>query len=151
MIRRLMALTILAVSAFAASALSAIDTADAQREVVKALGNSDYVTAESKLRTIRVGSPSEFTKNNLDYSLARVLQRNGKGAEASPLFEAVVARNSNLSAYALFHLAEIARANRQLSAERTYLDKLLKLSPQSVPARQAQRRLGENYLEGKDY
>jgi len=146
-----MALTILAVSAFAASALSAIDTADAQREVVKALGNSDYVTAEARLRAIRTGSPSEFTKNNLDYSLARVLQRNGKGSEALPLFEAVVARNSNLSAYALFHLAEIARANRQLSAERTYLDKLLKLSPQSVPARQAQRRLGENYLEGKDY
>src|SRR6185369_266810 len=51
----------------------------------------------------------------------------------------------------LFHLSEMARSSHQLTAERNYLDRLLKSYSQSVPAKQAQRRLGENYLEGNDF
>ncbi|HZS43998.1 MAG TPA: tetratricopeptide repeat protein [Blastocatellia bacterium] len=146
-----LAILILIISTFALTTRPAVDHAESQREVVKALDDGDYVAAETKLREIRSDSPSDFAKNNLDYSLARVLQKNSKGNDAVPLLDAVIARNSNLSAYALYHLAEISRANHQLTAERNYLDKLLKAAPQSAPARQAQRRLGENYLEGKDY
>src|SRR5882724_7779584 len=127
------------------------DPATSQREVVAALERSDYVDAEAKLKQIQTEAPADFTSNNLDYALGRVLQRNKKQGEARQLFEAVVARNSNLSAYALSHLAEMARATHQILAERNYLDRLLKSSPGSVPAKQAQRRLGENYLEGNDF
>src|SRR5882724_1951112 len=134
-----------------ASVCLARDPATSQREVVAALERSDYVDAEAKLKQIQTEAPAEFTANNLDYALARVLQRNKKQVEARQLFEAVVARNSNLSAYSLSHLAEMARAAHQISNERNYLDRLLKTSPGSVPAKQAQRRLGENYLEGNDF
>ena len=145
-----LALIILFILIFAGVCI-ARDPAASQREVVAALERSDYVDAEVKLKQIQTEAPTDFTANNLDYALARVLQRNKKQAEAKQLFEAVVARNSNLSPYALFHLSEMARATHQISIERSYLDKLLKTSPGSVPAKQAQRRLGENYLEGNDF
>jgi len=46
------------------------------------LERSDYVDAEAKLKQIQTEAPAEFTANNLDYALARVLQRNKK--QASP-------------------------------------------------------------------
>jgi soluble lytic murein transglycosylase len=150
MVQRLTALIIFLIFVSATVCLGR-DPATSQREVVAALERSDYVDAEAKLKQIQTEAPVEFTANNLDYALARVLQRNKKQGEARQLFEAVVARNSNLSAYALSHLAEMAQAAHQITNERNYLDRLLKTSAGSVPAKQAQRRLGENYLEGNDF
>src|ERR1700740_3368292 len=125
---------IISVMLICAGVCLASDPAANQREVVAALERSDYVDAEAKLKQIQTEAPADFTANNLDYALARVLQRNKKQGEAKQLFEAVIARNSNLSPYALFHLSEMARAAHQISVERGYLDKLLKTSPGSVPA-----------------
>src|SRR5437762_10411479 len=125
MVKRLIALMML-VLMVSATAHMAIDSSASQRAVVASLEKSDYEDAEIKLKRIRSDCPSEFTENNLDYALARVLQRNKKLTEAKALYEAVLSKGSNLVPYAFYHLAEIARSQHQLAVERGYLDKLLK-------------------------
>jgi soluble lytic murein transglycosylase len=131
--------------------------ASAQQLQVKAseirahLDERNFDRAEALVRELRTLNPAAFTANNYDYLLARLVQRRGRLAEAASLYLDVVNRNSILTQYALWHLAEIARAARELSLERQYLTRLLASFPTSALSRSAKDRLIENSLESGDY
>lgn len=75
-----------------------------------ALDRNDQTAAESLLRRMVNNDPDVFARNNYDYLLARLLENRNAGAEAGTFFLRVINRNSPLAGYAVWHLAEIARA-----------------------------------------
>jgi len=111
---------------------------------------SDYVDARSKTKNRFRPKLPEFYGKQSGLRLGPEFCREQKQGEARQLFEAVVAENSNLSAYALSHLAEMARAAHQNFQRENYLDRLLKTSSGSVP-KTGKRRLGENIWKENDF
>lgn len=109
------------------------------------------VKSEKQLREWQRASPETFASNNYDYLLARLLEQRGAHAEALALFQNVVARNSPLAGYALWHQAEIARANRKLSEEQTALQKLIAQFPDYLGRARAIQRLSESQFQSGNY
>src|SRR5262249_28547088 len=66
-------------------------------------------------------------------------------------YQSVLSRNSALSQYALWHLANIARVSGDLAAERQYLTRLLVAHPQSALAAKARERMIDSQLESREY
>jgi soluble lytic murein transglycosylase-like protein/TolA-binding protein len=111
----------------------------------------DYTTALTELQTLRSSDSAAFALNNYDYLLARLSERTGNAAMAETHYQRVVARNSVLSQYALWHLAQLARATGNLPLEREKLRQLIALAPQSLLRDAATARLGESFFESRDY
>jgi soluble lytic murein transglycosylase len=99
----------------------------------------------------RASDRAAFTRNNYDYLLARLAERRGAKAEASSLYLDLVNRGSNVSQYALWHLAAIARATDDLALERQYLTRLLTVYPSSALVSRARDRMIDSHFEGGDY
>lgn len=112
---------------------------------------ADYKTALAELQSLGATDPAAFTLNNYDYLLGRLSERLGNQSMATASYQKVVARNSILSQYALWHLAELARAMGDLTLEREKLRQLLALAPTSLLRDAATARLGESFYESKDY
>ena len=74
------------------------------------MDRGDYTAAEQMLQTMKTAAPGSFSRNNYDYLLARLLEWRKEHVQALALFKEVVARNSPLASYALWHQAEISRA-----------------------------------------
>lgn len=111
----------------------------------------DYQTAITELSALRGSNPSVFTVNNYDYLLARLSERRGDMATAAAAYQSVSARNSMLSQYALWHLAQLARATGNLVLEREQLRQLIATAPTSLLREAALARLGESFFESGDY
>jgi soluble lytic murein transglycosylase len=111
----------------------------------------DYQTAINELTALRGNNPSVFTVNNYDYLLARLSERRGDMATAAAAYQSVSARNSLLSQYALWHLAQFARSTGNLVLEREQLRQLIATAPTSLLREAALARLGESFLESGDY
>jgi soluble lytic murein transglycosylase len=111
----------------------------------------DYRTAINELTALRSADPSVFTLNNYDYLLARLSERGGDMATAAAAYQSVSARNSLLSQYALWHLAQFARSTGNLLLEREQLRQLITSAPASLLREAALARLGESFLESGDY
>jgi soluble lytic murein transglycosylase len=122
-----------------------------QTRLRAALARDDLATVESTLREIARTAPEAFTRENYDYLLARVLARRGETAEAKRLFQGIVARRSILSAYALWHQAELARAADNPAEEQQLLSRLVSEHPQYLRRETALARLGASYLRSKKY
>src|SRR5262245_27851570 len=90
-----------------------------------ALDRDDERTAEELLREMMKISPDAFARNNYNYLLARLLMWRDANGEANQLLESVVARNSVLAGYALWHQAEIARTAGNAKEEQRLLQKFL--------------------------
>jgi len=120
-------------------------------QIIDSLKRDDYLQARQRLEALRRSSPEIFTRNNYDYLLARLLQREGELSLAAQAYESVVARRSPLSEYALWHLGEIARQQSNLKEEQQLLSRLLVANPQSLLAQKARQRLGKSYLESNNY
>ncbi|PYS46876.1 MAG: hypothetical protein DMF68_17660 [Acidobacteria bacterium] len=116
-----------------------------------AVESKDYKTALAELQSLSATDPSAFTLNNYDYLLGRLSERMGNASTATASYQKVVARNSILSQYALWHLAEIARATGDLTLEREKLRQLLATAPTSLLRDAVTARLGESFFESKDY
>lgn len=116
-----------------------------------AIDQNDSAKAEQQLRELLRTSPDTVARNNYDYLLARLLDQRGAFAEAMPLFQKVVARNSPLAGYALWHLAEIARAGSKLTEEQAALQKLITQYPDHLWRERALRRLSESYFRSGNY
>jgi hypothetical protein len=86
---------------------------------------NDPAKAERQLRELQRSEPEAFARNNYDYLLGRLLEQRGAHAEAAALFQKVVTRNSPLAGYALWHQAEIARADGKLKDRRRCKSSLL--------------------------
>ena len=115
------------------------------------IDRNDPAKAEQLLRELLRTSPDTVSRNNYDYLLARLLDIRGAQAEAAPLFQRVVTRNSPLAGYALWHLAEIARASGKLNEEQAALQKLIAQFLDHLWREKAQRRLGESYFHSGNY
>ncbi|HKC65252.1 MAG TPA: tetratricopeptide repeat protein, partial [Pyrinomonadaceae bacterium] len=116
-----------------------------------AMENRDYKSALAELQSLSTNDPAAFTLNNYDYLLARLSERLGNASTATASYQKVVAHNSILSQYALWHLAELARAMGDLTLEREKLRQLLATAPASLLRDAATARLGESFFESKDY
>lgn len=122
-----------------------------QEKIRAAVDSKDYATALAQLQALRAAEPEVYALNNYDYLLARVSERRGDAAAAAAGDQAVAARNSLLSQYALWHLAQFARSTGNLVLERDYLRQLVMTAPTSRLRDAALARMGESFFESKDY
>jgi soluble lytic murein transglycosylase len=120
-------------------------------KIRSAVENRDYPTAVSELQNLAQTDKNIFALNNYDYLLARTAENRGDFALAAANYEAVVKRNSVLSEYALWHLAQIARSSGNLMLERTYLRQLLTVAPNSLLRDAANARMMRSSFESGDY
>lgn len=123
-----------------------------RHEAVRAsMLKNDYRAAIINLQDYRLTQPELFTINNYDYLLARLSERNGDRATAAVNYQRVVARQSILGQYALWHLAQFARMTGNLTLEREQLRQLIATAPESLLRDAAQARLAASLLESGDY
>ncbi|HEY0379479.1 MAG TPA: transglycosylase SLT domain-containing protein [Pyrinomonadaceae bacterium] len=135
-----------------ASCATGAQTARERHERIRAAVESgDYAAAVPELRALEQADPQGFALNNYDYLLARLSERLGNASLAQAHYQRVVARNSVLTEYALWHLAEMARATGDLPLEREKLRQLLGSAPRSLLRDAAAARLGESFYESHDY
>ncbi len=127
-------------------------TARERHERIRAAVDSgDYAAAVPELQALQAADPQGFALNNYDYLLARLSERLGNSSLAQSHYQRVVARNSLLTEYALWHLAEMARSTGNLPLEREKLRQLLTVAPRSLLRDAATARLGESFFESRDY
>ena len=119
--------------------------------IKKALAAGDLKVASTELNSLRESGPVRFTANNYDYLLGRLQEKAGETAQASANYQAVVARNSVLSQYALWRLGRIARSTGDLTRERESLRQLVAIAPASLLRQAAILRLGQSFFESKDF
>ena len=116
-------------------------------DIRDAMDRHNLTTAEKLLRDFESADVGGFTRNNYDYLLARVLDREGKAADAARAYQKVVSRNSALSPYALWHQAELARAASNFKDEQALLQKLIAQFPGWLNRERAVQRLSSSYLK----
>ena len=130
----------------------AAQTPQQRHERIKqTLAAGDLKVASTELNSLRDSGPVRFTANNYDYLLGRLHERAGETAQASANYQAVVARNSLLSQYALWRLSRIARSTGDLTRERESLRQLVAIAPASLLRQAAILRLGQSFYESKDF
>jgi soluble lytic murein transglycosylase len=117
----------------------------------EALDRNEQAVAERLLREMLTRSPAAFARNNYDYLLARLLERRGANAEAGALFLRVAERNSPLAGYALWHLAEIARARSDSGEEQRLLRRFVSQHPDHLLRERAIQRLSDSYFKTGQY
>lgn len=116
-----------------------------------ALDRDDPASAEALLREMMNTSPDAFARNNYDYLLGRLLENRGANAEARAFFLRVANRNSTLAGYAMWHLAEIARASGNLAEEQKLLERFVAQYADHLLRERAIWRLSESYLKTGQY
>lgn len=136
---------------FSAQSLHAQTPRERQTRIRAALDANNTASAIGELQSLQTAEPALFTVNNYDYLLARLSERRGDMGVAAAGFQAVAARNSLLSQYALWHLAQFARSIGNLTLEREQLRQLIITSPSSLLREAATARLGESFFESNDY
>lgn len=139
---------LLIVSAFS---ISAQNVSESHKNIRNAVEERDYKTAISELNKLSNSDKKIFSLNNYDYLLARLSEKNGDLATAMANYQSVVNRNSVLTEYALWHLAEISRSTGNLMLERVYLRELSTLAPDSLLNNATNSRIARSYFESKEY
>jgi soluble lytic murein transglycosylase-like protein/TolA-binding protein len=119
-------------------------------EIRAAMDARDFERAEQLVRDLRATAQADFARNNYDYLLARLAERRGERAEAAALYLGLLSRNSLLSEYALWHMAQMARAANDLASERQYITRLLAAHPASALIAAARSRLIDSHLESRN-
>jgi len=116
-----------------------------------AMDAGDVKAAVAELNSLRDSNSEILTANNYDYLLGRLQEKTGESAGANASYQSVVARQSVLSQYALWHLARLTRATGDLAFEREKLRQLIATAPRSLLREAAIMRLGRSFYESKDY
>ncbi len=145
--KRTLTICVLLASAFSVAVFSQ----DPAARVRLASERGDFQTAVTELATLRQTDRKLFELNNYDYLLGRLQERRDDMSAAAAMFQSVVARRSVLKPYALWHLSRIARASGNLLLERTYLQELLTVAPESLPAAAASIGLARSFFESENY
>jgi soluble lytic murein transglycosylase-like protein/TolA-binding protein len=147
---RLLSVLLVSFTACCSSAAQPI-TPERHAQVRDALARHDLARVEQTLMEFERGAARQFTRNNYDYLLARVLDRGGKATEAAAAYKKVIARNSPLAAYALFHLAELSRGAGDFRQEQDALNKLISQHPDYLRFESARKRLGASYFKSGQF
>lgn len=111
--------------------------------VLSALAKRDYPLVESEIKTIQAKDLELFRINNYEYLLGRAQEKRGDLASAIKSYNSLISQNSLLSEYARWHLALIARQQKDSTSEREHLKKLLTQFPDSLLKATAERRLAD--------
>jgi soluble lytic murein transglycosylase len=144
----LSALTLIILCSVSTSAQTAEER---HQRIVSAIDSGDRNTAIQELRTLRSTNKELFATRNYDYLLARLSEDAGDLAESQSNYQSVVDRKSLLAAYALWHLAQRARASGDLVLERERLRQFLVMNASDELRSAALLRLGESFMESGDY
>ncbi|MGI8654837.1 MAG: transglycosylase SLT domain-containing protein [Pyrinomonadaceae bacterium] len=136
---------------FTATAFRAQSLIERHKRIRQAMDKADVSAALPDLEALRFAEPNIFGFNNYDYLLARISEQQGSTAKAAANYQTVLARNSMLRQYALWHLAHIARATGNLTLERDQLRRLIVFAPTIVLRDAAKARLAESFFESGDY
>ncbi|HZE72298.1 MAG TPA: transglycosylase SLT domain-containing protein [Pyrinomonadaceae bacterium] len=144
-------LAILFYIAFSSVSVFAQTPAERHQQIRAATDAGDLKRALAELSALRSMDAALFQTNNYDYLQARLAQLNGDGGEATAAYQSVLAHNSALSQYALWHLAQSARSIGDLVLERERLRQLIISAPASLLRESAMFRLGESFFESEDY
>jgi soluble lytic murein transglycosylase-like protein/predicted negative regulator of RcsB-dependent stress response len=121
------------------------------RTLRKTLNLGDTDGALLQLRDLMSVAPEVFVDNNYDYLMARLLHGRGDYATSASLYQSVVARDSVLAQYALWHLAQLARSTGNLTLERVQLRQLSVAFPDSLLHEVVKQRIARSLLESRDY
>jgi len=132
----------------AAASAPAQSPADPVRTAVEA---QDWQTARAEIEKLRTTDASGYQEKGYEYLLGRIDEQSGMIASATAHYQAVTARNTQLSQYALWRLARIARTGGDLVLERERLRQLLATAPTSVLRDAAALRLAESFFESGDF
>lgn len=116
------------------------------RSLRAALDRDDTAQAITILQDLSRREPAAFSRNHYDYLLARLHRRHGNHTEARRLFHQVAQRGSILTAYALWHLAELARLDGQHKDEQRHLAQIVGRHPGFLHRRTVLDRLATSYL-----
>ncbi|MFN2511270.1 MAG: transglycosylase SLT domain-containing protein [Pyrinomonadaceae bacterium] len=116
-----------------------------------AMDAGDFKAAVAEINALRGSNSETLTANNYDYLLGRLQEKTGEAAGANASYQSVIARQSVLSQYALWHLARLTRATGDLVLEREKLRQLIATAPTSLLREAAILRLGQSFHESKDY
>jgi soluble lytic murein transglycosylase len=119
--------------------------------IKSAMDSGDFKAALTELNTVRESNSEIVAANNYEYLLGRLQEKTGDTAAATANYQQVVARQSVLSQYALWHLARLTRATGDLVLEREKLRQLIATAPGSLLREAAIMRLGQSLFESKDY
>src|SRR5262245_18630688 len=150
----LLALLIFAGSLFfrpSSSSSAAQTLRDMHTRLRAAMDRNDQAGAESLLREMMANDPDAFARNNYDNLLARLLLNRRAEAEAGTFFLRVVNRNSPLAGYALWHLAESARARSAYPEEQKLLRKFISHRDDNPLRERAIERLVDNCFKTGQY
>ena len=131
--------------------LFAQNPSETHQKILRAVESRDYQTASSELETLKKTDKKIFEFNNYDYLLARISERKGDFATAAANYQSVTSRNSVLSEYALWHLSQIARSSGNLLLERSILQEILTLTPESLLTDAVKIRQMRSFFESKNY
>ena len=136
---------------FTATTICAQSLHERHERIRQAMDRADASAALQDLEALRFAEPNIFGFNNYDYLLARISEQLGSTAKAAANYQTVLAHNSVLRQYALWHLAHIARATGNLTLERDQLRRLIMFAPTIILRDAAKARLAESFFESGDY
>lgn len=152
LLRLSFAILLIALSlSLSAQASKAQSVRERRERIRSSMDGGDDNAAINELRQLAATDPSLFALNNYDYLLARLSERRGDAAGAAAAYQKLVARNSLLTEYALWHLSQIARSTGNLVLEREQLRQLLATAPASLLREASEARLAESFFESGDY
>jgi soluble lytic murein transglycosylase-like protein/predicted negative regulator of RcsB-dependent stress response len=124
---------------------------DRSEKIRTAIDGGNLNAAIEELRSLRTADAAAFGVNNFDYLLARLLDQSGDRAGAVASYQTVATRRSLLSQYALWHLAQTARATGDLVLERERLRQMIVTAPASLLREAATLRMAQSFFESADY
>ena len=140
-----------ALASFLSVAIAAQTPQARHQQLRTSIDAGDTQAALAHLRTMRLTNPEVFRANSYDYLLARLQENTGDTAGAAASYQTEIGRNSVLSEYSLWHLAQISRATGDLVQERERLRQLLTVAPHSLLRDSASMRLGQSFIESRDF
>jgi soluble lytic murein transglycosylase len=140
----------LAICIAASLAAVAQSPPDVDARIRAAIEAQDWAAARTEIEKLRSADPALFQSKSYDYLLARVAENSGDVAAAVKSYQLTLTTNGPLSAYALWHMARLARASGDLILEREQLRRIINLGQDQLLHDAANLRLVESYFESGD-
>src|ERR1044071_5014050 len=139
-----------AICVLSSTAVFAQSPTDVDARIRAATEAQDWSSARNEIEKLRAADPGLFSSKGYDYLLGRVAENSGDLATAVKNYQQIVTNNGSLSAYALWHMARLARSTGDLVLERERLRQLSDLGPDQLLHDAANLRLVESYFESGD-
>lgn len=151
MLNRYRVLFLCLLSLTAAIAVQAQSDENQHQTIRSAVETGNWPNVISETTKVKTANPNLFQTRNYDYLLARAAEHSGDKTLASGQYQGVIARQSPLTGYSLWHLSRLARATGDLVQEREHLRRLTGRGSNNLLYDAAVLRLAESFFESGDY